>query len=337
VEEEDDIPFPPPPLELQDHNNWDEEGIHQQEQQQEQRHETPCHSKESEDKTEEDGKEDIKTNDDNDKKPSVKFVATDSTPGLIANLSSLKHKSFDYLSESSYLQKSYSTSHLKEKLDLMKIERMSLRNDYEQNETFGSCVLSRLTDKYCLNKFRVDKLTNHCNEVDTISRLVVSLRMRLKHLLDEESEKRDRLQKIEDQEVNPEENGLHHQEIVDENVGGLTLHPQSSDNQVSEKRNKLSRQLSEAMDLKQLIDNRSHSLMDKYCSSHQRNHSSINQRQEGIKDSTTEKQVDQKNDDPSSCSDMSDFLEYVHNKSNIIMRIKEVEDQIDSIEKSLEM
>ena len=319
-----DEDFPPPPDDLQ-------EDIHLQDSQQH-----------SDNKTE-GGKEDIKTNDDdNDNISSVKFVPLDlsvsspssssSSSSCVSSLSVPKAKfSCDYLSESSSLQKSYSSSHLKEKLHLIKIEGMSLRNDYEQNEAFGSSILSRLTDKYSLNKYRVDKLTNHCNEVDTISRLVISLRIRLRSL-EQSVKNKDRQDMLAKQEQEEEEDRLHNNEqIVDKNVGGL-LHPQTLDNQVSEKRNKLSRQLTEALDLKQLIDNRSHSLMDKLCSSHQ---TSINQRQEG-KEVANGDEVDE-NDDPSSCRDKTDFLEYVNNKSNIIMRIKEVEEQIDSIEKSLEM
>lgn len=167
--------------------------------------------------------------------------------------------------------------------------------------------------------------------MDTISRLVISLRIRLRSL-EQSVKNKDRQDMLAKQEQEEEEDRLHNNEqIVDKNVGGL-LHPQTLDNQVSEKRNKLSRQLTEALDLKQLIDNRSHSLMDKLCSSHQ---TSINQRQEG-KEVANGDEVDE-NDDPSSCRDKTDFLEYVNNKSNIIMRIKEVEEQIDSIEKSLEM
>lgn len=274
-------------------------------------------------------KEDIKTNDDSDNisvssdPPPFSSTSTSSSTSFPPSpassttslFSGLKAKSCDYLSESSSLQKSYSTSHLKEKLDLMKMERMSLQNDYEQNERFGSSIVSRFTLKYALNQFRVDKLTNHSNEVDTISRLVVSLRIRLKHLNEEEQE--------------DEECSSTCKKETKQSHEGRSKHPDNSSAEVTEKRNKLNRQLNEALDLKQLIDNRSHVLMDKLLSSHHYHHQQrkSSHHQEG-EDEVTE-------DDTS--TDKTDFLEYVMNKSNIIMRLKEVEDSIDSIEKSLDL
>lgn len=279
-------------------------------------------------------KEDIKTNDDSDNisvssdPPPFSSTSTSESTSFPPSpassttslFSGLKAKSCDYLSESSSLQKSYSTSHLKEKLDLMKMERMSLQNDYEQNERFGSSIVSRFTLKYALNQLRVDKLTNHSNEVDTISRLVVSLRIRLKHLSQEEQEDQESEKKSKMEVITVETKQSH------ERRG---KHPENSPEEVTEKRKKLNRQLNEALDLKQLIDNRSHVLMDKLLSGHHYHHqqNKSSDHQEGEDEVT--------GDDTS--TDKTDFLEYVMNKSNIIMRLKEVEDEIHSIEKSLDL
>jgi len=199
----------------------------------------------------------------------------------------------------------------------MKIERLSLKSDYEQNETFGAQVRIRLRDKYALNQTQIDKLTNHCNEVDTISRLVVSLRMRLRLLNSEEDGLKRR-----NQEGIPVEDD-------DDSDGSRHAHPlptTMTSSEVSEKRDKLSRQLSEALDLKQLIDNRSRVLMDKLLLPRNHLQHQVQEVMNGMKNS----------DDPSCQRDKTDFLDYVMNKSSIIMRLREVEEEIDSLDKSLD-
>lgn len=183
---------------------------------------------------------------------------------------------------------SSSISHLTDRVDLLTIEKMSLTNDWEENEARGLHVLSRLrtVNNALLSPVELDKLTNHSHEVDKVCQLVISLRTRLRN-------------------VEKQENNLHSSTDSLDNLLQESIIPSSPNSTLSpnSRRDKLTQQLKEALDLKVLIEERTESLSSRLLS------------KEAI--------------DP---KDRRDYLDYVKNKFAIRFRLQDIEEEISYLQ-----
>jgi hypothetical protein len=183
---------------------------------------------------------------------------------------------------------SSSISHLTDRVDLLTIEKMSLTNDWEENEARGLHVLSRLrtVNSALLSPVELDKLTNHSHEVDKVCQLIISLRTRLRN-------------------VERQENNLHSSTDSLDNLLQESIIPNSPNSTLSpnSRRDKLTQQLKEALDLKVLIEERTESLSSRLLS------------REAI--------------DP---KDRRDYLDYVKNKFAIRFRLQDIEEEISYLQ-----
>ncbi|RWS28890.1 hypothetical protein B4U80_05232 [Leptotrombidium deliense] len=127
-------------------------------------------------------------------------------------------------------------SRLERKLEDLRSKEGSLNRDLEANESLGSQLLSKL--KLCgISSQESEKISLHCEEIEKVTRLLLSLRTRLKQI--------DTEMKVKSSASYKRDNG----------VGGSELMPEMK--LLYSKRSKLLSQLEEAIQLRDSIDRRS--------------------------------------------------------------------------------
>ena len=179
--------------------------------------------------------------------------------------------------------------------------KQTLLQDLQRNQVLASELMSELT-RNGLSPHESEKIRNHCSEIDTVTRLVLSLRCRLRSMEKGCSQIQNSLQN--NRQLNSDNN-----KSGDAHSNSAPSSPDSSaaNNEhyvLTHKRNKLLIQMEEAMSLKDMIAKRSASIRENILSKYSGEESEAN--------------------------DSIDYIGLMYAKSELITEISDVSERINS-------
>lgn len=203
---------------------------------------------------------------------------------------------------------------LSQKLEALRLEELSIRKDYESNESLGNQLMKKLST-LGLTSVEMEKISNHCEEIDKVTRLLLSLSARLGVV--EESLKAKSQRQSENESSSSSSSSSYSSPDP-----RITIPLTSAESQsiklpqnltefpeiqlLLSKRSKLLSQLEEALLLKEAIDRRSQVIGDKILNKYLKDRSEIN-----------------------------DFIEFIKLKSKLIVESKEIRDKLETSHKQL--
>ena len=199
-------------------------------------------------------------------------------------------------------------SRLSTKLEILRNEEEVLNHEIEANSTLGSQIISKLKS-LGISDQETQKITLHCDEIEKVTRLLLSLSARLQQI---EIEFKEKFKK----EISLVNFKLKQQILTKSNNQSVQMESKQNDElQLSPemksllfKQDKLLAQLEEALQLRKSIDKRSQLIADKI-----------------LKKYFIEKP-----------ENVLDFNEFIKLKSKLIVEQREIKDKIHSGEKQLQ-